>query len=111
MLNVLVAVRLFAKEIEGSTLHIRSDNAASIAILQTGRGNCKSMLECARQIWMLAAQHRIQFRVSHIFGRDNVVADVLSRRHLGSSYETKLDQLKLKFNPTFVEMDSSLFML
>ncbi|MCP3887314.1 MAG: hypothetical protein GY702_00355 [Desulfobulbaceae bacterium] len=111
MLNVLAALRLFKEDVKDSTLHIRSDNAATIVILQTGKGRCKAMLECARKIWFIAAQYNIQFRVSHIFGRDNVVADTLSRYHLSNTYKKKFAALREKFNPTMCKIQDSAFLL
>ena len=37
------------------------------------------MATCARNIWLLAAMYNINLIVTHIRGRENCVADLLSR--------------------------------
>ncbi len=93
MYNILIAVRLFVPDIKDSTVHLRTDNASAAVILQTGKGKCKNMMNAARQIWAIAHEHNILFKVSHIFGRDNVFADVLSRAHLSKEDAKKLKEL------------------
>ncbi len=56
MLNVLVAVRLFEHRLKNQTVHIRSDSASSISMLQTGKGQCNFMLNCARHVWHIASR-------------------------------------------------------
>ncbi len=73
-------------------------------ILQNGRPRCPVMLQIAREIWWLAYEHNVQFRVSHIIGRLNVVADMLSRLHLGGHYLTKYNTLKQELQPELVEV-------
>ncbi len=48
------------------------------------------MLNTARQVWAIAADLDIKLRISHIAGVDNVLADALSRAHLGGSYRRQL---------------------
>ncbi len=81
MLNALVALRLFANELEGCIVNLRCDNAPTVAILQSGCGRCGTLLRCARAIWKVTACHSIEIHVSHIPGKLNVLADLLSRAH------------------------------
>ncbi len=111
LLNVLAAVRLFENDMENKIIHIRSDSASSVSILQTGRGRCKNMLACARQIWAVAARSNIIFRVSHIMGRDNIIADALSRRHLNQGYEDKVQKLRVEQGAIIVEANEETFAL
>ncbi len=110
MLNILAALRIFKEEIKDCCIHICSDNAASVAILQTGKGRNHPMMNCARQIWDLAEKNRVTFMVSHIIGRENVVADVLSRAHLNKTYKEKLDRLIQQHKPTMMKVNPSVFM-
>ena len=43
------------------------------------------LLACAREVWKITAQHTIEVQVSHIAGRDNTLADALSRCHLSKA--------------------------
>ncbi len=69
------------------------------------------MLACARQIWAIAAHSNIIFRVSHIMGRDNIIANALSRKHLKQGYEEKVQQLKLAHEATLVKANQEMFVL
>ncbi len=109
MLNILVAMRVFSKELRNCTIKIRSDNAASVLILQTGKGRCKNMMDVARSIWWLATQNNVLFSISHIFGRDNVYADALSRGHLDEKNRKKLQELKDLHRPTMRKVKDDYF--
>ncbi len=62
------------------------------------------MMNAARQIWAIAHEQNILFKVSHIFGRDNVFADVLSRAHLSKEDAKKLKDLQRLHQPTMIEV-------
>ena len=52
---------------------------AVVQVLQTGKARDPFLGACARNIWMEAAKADIDIVYSHIQGRKNVVADLLSR--------------------------------
>ena len=52
---------------------------AVVQVLQTGKARDPFLGACARNIWMEAAKADIDILYSHIQGRKNVVADLLSR--------------------------------
>ncbi len=72
MLNVLVAVRMFAHQLRGYIINLRCDNAPTWAILQSGRGRLGTLLRCAREIWKLTARYAIDIHVSHIAGKSAI---------------------------------------
>ncbi len=98
-------------KLKGKVVHVRSDNAASVQVLQTGRGRCHNMMCCARQIWAIAACNDISFRVSHIMGAKNIIPDALSRRHLSGEGERKLQALMEEHGATIIEAQDSAFLL
>ena len=58
------------------------DNMAVMEVLSSGRARDSIMATCARNVWLLAAMFNVNIIVSHIRGRDNSIADLLSRWHL-----------------------------
>ena len=93
MLNIVVAVRLWAPCWEGRLVNIWCDNAASVAILQSGKGRDERLLKCAREIWAWAAVYSIGLVVHHRPGKDLKTADALSRAHLGPKFLKIVEQI------------------
>lgn len=82
-INMAVALHTFVdNSFKGGHIHLYCDNAASVQVLQSGRGRNEIILEVARYIWMLQAKYQFTISYAHIKGKDNVVADALSRAHL-----------------------------
>ncbi len=79
MVNILIALRLWATELRGTRVKICCDNFAVVSTLNSGRGRDENLLAMSRNIWLVAAQADIDLEVVHIMGRTNVVADLLSR--------------------------------
>ena len=79
MLNILVALRIFSRYWQGQRIQVKCDNMAVVQVLQTGKARDPFLGACARNIWMEAAKADIYIVYSHIQGRKNVVADLLSR--------------------------------
>ena len=79
MVNILVAIRLFASRWSGRKILVRCDNQAVFAVLKPGRTRDPYLSACARNIWYCAATHDIDDRYVHIQGKENRIADLLSR--------------------------------
>lgn len=82
-LNIAVALHTFVdSSFKGGHVHLFCDNSASVQVMESGKGRNKIILEVARYIWMLQAQYQFSITYEHIKGKDNVIADALSRAHL-----------------------------
>ncbi len=68
-------------------------------------------MNVARQIWAITARHNILFNISHIIGRDNIVADILSRAHLSTDYYNKLQALIERYKPIIVDVNKEHLLL
>ena len=79
MLNILVAVRVWCKEWAGTSVRIACDNEAVVKVLNSGHTRCPHLAAISRNIFMSAASHDINIHVIHIPGKQNQVADLLSR--------------------------------
>jgi hypothetical protein len=90
VLNVLVAFRTWACKFKHATVKIFCDNVAAVSVFQTHRASDKILQAIARNIWLLAAIWDIKLHVEHIPGKDNGVADLLSRWRTCSNPVAKL---------------------
>ena len=79
MVNILVAIRLFAGQWTGCKILVKCDNQAVVSVLSTGRTRDPYLSACARNIWYCAASHDIDMQYIHIPDKKNVVAGLLSR--------------------------------
>ena len=79
MVNILVAVKLLAKEWQKKKICVKSDNMAVVQVLSSGRTKDPFWGACARNIWLIAATNDIDLGYVHIQGKLNCVADLLSR--------------------------------
>ena len=82
MLNIVVAAKIWASHWSNKRICIFSDNMAVVQVLTTGKARDQVLATCARNIWLIAALNNIQFQFSHIPGKNNVLADLLSRWNL-----------------------------
>ena len=58
---------------------IHCDNEAVITVLTKGRTKDLTLAAIARNIWLGTAEHEISLKTMHIRGKDNIIADSLSR--------------------------------
>ena len=93
MINILLALRLWAPELSGRRLCLHCDNMAVVSILNSGRGQDSVLLSIARNVWLIAAKHDIDLTVQHIPGKHNVTADLLSRWQIAGTDRSKLRSL------------------
>jgi len=93
-LNVVVAIKTWAKSLTNKTVIIHSDSATAVAVMQAGRGRDSFIQACAREVWLTAAVNNIAVSIRHVPG-DSLfdTADALSRWHTGDSYKIRVDSL------------------
>ena len=109
MLNAVVAIAQWADKLEGHYVHLRCDNAAAVSVLQTGRGRSPFLLACARVAWRLTARFKFHLVVSHIAGRDNDLADRLSRCHVNNPARLAMIEEAASHGATLVQLCESDF--
>ena len=79
MINILVAMRLFASHWSCKKVLVKCDNQAVVSVLTSGRTKDLYLSACAHNVWYCAATNDIDARFVHIRGTANTVADLLSR--------------------------------
>jgi hypothetical protein len=112
MLNVLIALRLWAPRLANRHVKLLSDSMVAIAVLQAGSGRDPFLLQCAREVWLLCAQHTIDIKCHHIPGEQlTASADALSRMHMGEVYSKRVGALLRSNNLSLVKVPPHCFEL
>ena len=78
-LNIVVASKVWAEAWANKQIHVFCDNMAVVEVLNTGKARDSVLAMCARNIWLISAIFNIQFKFTHISGKQNCLADLLSR--------------------------------
>ena len=79
MLNIVVALKVWATQWSNKKLRIKCDNMAVVEVLTSGKTKDNILATCARNVWLLSAIFNISIHIEHIPGKQNVIADLLSR--------------------------------
>ena len=82
MVNIVVALKIWATQWNNKKLLIKCDNMAVVEVLTSGRTRDNILAACARNVWLLSNMFNISIHIEHIPGKQNVVADLLSRYQL-----------------------------
>ena len=82
LLPVVLACAVWGQQWRGKTIRCRSDNAAVVAIINSGRSKGPLAMHLMRSLFFLTAGHSIALRAEHLPGRLNEAADALSRGNL-----------------------------
>ena len=79
MLNILAALRVWKDQWKDKKVAIACDNLAVVQVINVGRTRDLTLAAIARNIQFQAAVNNINLKVTHIAGKKNVIADLLSR--------------------------------
>ena len=79
MLNILVALKIWAVQWTDCKIRIQCDNMVVVDVLACVKNKDKVLTTCARNIWLLSSLFHITLQIDHIPGRDNMLAYLLSR--------------------------------
>ena len=79
MINVLIALRLWAKWWAHSAVLVHCDNLAVVQVVSSGKTRNNFLSVCIRNLWLITASHDIQLTLKHVQGKKNILADSLSR--------------------------------
>ncbi|KAI8481562.1 hypothetical protein Bbelb_406620 [Branchiostoma belcheri] len=104
MLTIVVAARKWAPQWFGQRILVHCDNMACVHVLNSGRARDRELLQCARELWLLAATFEFQVKATHIQGSHNRIADHLSRWHL-STYHSQQFKSLTRHQTTCVPID------
>ena len=101
LFTVLLALRRWGSRLTGSHVRIRSDNAVTVAVLNKSTSRSANLMPMIKEIFWLSVKHNILISSAHVPGKDNVLADRISRLHcLRASLDARL--LLAAFTPGIV---------
>jgi hypothetical protein len=86
----------FSGEFKGKTIRLQSDNAATVALLNTGRSTDPVMMRLYRELLFHSIRHSFRFTGVWIAGKRNTLGDAISRpdqRHKIWSIRPELERL------------------
>ena len=78
--NAIVAVKMWVPQFANRLIHILSDNATAVAILQAGKWRDSFLQSCTREVWLSCATWDITLAVGHVHG----IAGCIWARHSGT---------------------------
>ena len=106
MINILVAIRVFGHMWHRKLILVKCDNDAVVHVLNSGKTRDPFLATCARNIWQEAAIRDVELKYVHIIGKQNKVADLLSRWENTVAQYQMLNALVEK--PVWVKVGSEL---
>ena len=98
MLNIIVALKVWSNLWQNKMVEIKCDNLAVVEVLNSGKTRDPFLALCGRNVWLISAMFNIQLVFLHIPGKNNHIADLLSRWTITKNPEEKLNQ----FLPYFI---------
>ena len=90
MLNLVIALRVWAKKWTHSVVKFYCDNMAVLQVVRTGRIKDHMLALCLRNIWLITASFDIDLQIEHIQGSHNIQADLLSRLYSNKAIDKAL---------------------
>ena len=109
LLNIVVALKVWTVHWSNRRIKIHCDNMAAVEVLQKGRARDATLALMARNVWLICALFNIQILVCHIPGKDNTLADLLSRWQFSSENHRRL--LEILPQPVWVQTHLGLTLL
>ena len=77
--TIVIAVKTWASKLYELCVLIACDNEAATIAINSGKSRDPFMQQCLRELWLISAVNEFEIRAVHIPGRDNTLADWLSR--------------------------------
>ena len=113
MVNILVAIKTFGPFWAKRKILVKCDNQAVVAVLTHNKTKDAFLAACARNVWLLAASYDLEISYVHIKGKNNAIADLLSRWVPTADNILKLqshipDPLWLQVPSHFLELDNNI---
>ena len=79
MMNIVIALRVWKEAWRHKHVHFGVDTEAVVIIYNSGYTRDSLLVSFARNIWLISSIYDIKLTVSHIAGKKNKTADLLSR--------------------------------
>ena len=110
LLAIIIAVKTWAEKLRGIKIKVECDNSAVVEVVNSGRSHCSMLQELMRELMFTLAVAEMEIRTVHVFGKNNVVPDLLSRAH-GTKSVMNLSSILSKYELTHVKVNKKHFKL
>ncbi len=77
----------YANLLKSKKIELYTDNTAAMTAIKSGTCKNQSLMNIARSMWQISALYDFEFRIQHIKGTDNILADLLSRNLISEFYQ------------------------
>jgi glutamine amidotransferase PdxT len=94
-LAVMVALKLWARQLSGLRVSLRCDNVTTVHAINNLRTRSPILQNIVREIMYICATHQLEIRAVHIAGLENRVPDWLSRWHTDQVFQSKFHAFNL----------------
>ena len=109
LLTVVVAIKLWQLKLKGRCIMIHCDNQACVDMINSLRSRNIFLQACLRELWLTLAVNNIMLKAAHIPGRENILADCLSRWHTDAMYQSRFYALSVSLDLQPVTVHPQLF--
>ena len=109
MVNIIIALKLWGQQWANKKVLLKTDNMAVAHICTNGYTRDMVLATYVRNMWLLTAKYDIELVVQHVEGKNNVIADVLSRWN-GSESNYKVLNIHVK-NPKWHRVQEEWFQM
>ena len=93
LLTVVVAIKLWVKQLRGKIVRLYSDNEASVFAVNKGKTCDQFMLKCLREIAWVTSTNDVWLKLTHCPGYSNEIPDLLSRWYSGQGAHSKFKRI------------------
>ena len=90
MVNILVALNVWKNQWKHKFIKFYVDNQAVVTVCSSLYTRDSSLATYVRNIWLLTSLYNIKISVMHIPGKENCIADMLSRWENSPQQNVKL---------------------
>ena len=80
--NLVMACKLRGNKWKNKRVVIWCDNLVVVQACQSHRIRDNWLMACCRTLWFISAVHNIEISVKHIYGNENLKADILSHWYI-----------------------------
>ncbi len=93
LLTIVICIKVWGKLWKSKRILVYCDNDTSVQVLNSGKTRDPFLQACVREICYLAALGEFEIRAVHLPGRQNILADLLSRWEFDRSAATKFSSM------------------
>ena len=84
LLPIVLGAAIWGREWAGKTVRCRCDNAAAVAIINSGKSKVERAMHLMRSLFFFLASFGVVLVAEHLPGRENGAADALSRDNIAA---------------------------